>query len=90
MHSDASKSSSPDEGSSRPDIRKVRSGEDFDIIIGFLGFWALALFVITASLEVTGRPALVPAMILLVVVLALWGMLRLRRRLPSRTSRRPR
>jgi dolichyl-phosphate-mannose--protein O-mannosyl transferase len=73
---------------SKPDIRKVRSGEDFDIIIGFLGFWALALFVITAFLEVTGRPALLTAMILLAVVLAMWGMVRLRRRLPPRTARR--
>ncbi len=60
------------------------------MIIGFLGFWALVLFVVTAFLEVTGQPALVPAMILLVVVLAIWGMVRLRRRLPPRTARRPR
>jgi cytosine/uracil/thiamine/allantoin permease len=77
-----------DPESRKPDIRKVRSGEDFDIIIGFLGFWALALFVVTAYLEVTGRSALLTAMILLVVVLALWGMIRLRRRLPPRTARR--
>ena len=76
--------------SSKPDIKKVRSGEDFDILIGFFGFWALALFVVTLFLEVTGKPALLPAMVLLVVVLALWGMIRLRRRLPARASRRPR
>jgi len=29
-------------GSSKPNPKKVRSGEDFDIVIGFLGFWALA------------------------------------------------
>jgi hypothetical protein len=79
-----------DPGSSKPDIRKVRSGEDFDLIIGFLGFWALALFVVTLFMEVTGRPALLPAMILLALVLALWGMIRLRRRLPARTGRRSR
>ena len=79
-----------DPDSSKPDLKKVRSGEDFDILIGFLGFWALVLFVVTVLLEVTGRPALVPAMVLLVVVLALWGMIRLRRRLPQRASRRPR
>lgn len=72
------------------DPRKQRSAEDFDMIIGFLGFWALVLLVVTAFLEVTGRPALVSAMILLVVVLAIWGMVRLRRRLPPRTARRPR
>jgi hypothetical protein len=79
-----------DPDSTKPAIKKVRSGEDFDIIIGFLGFWALALLVITLFLEVTGQPALLPAMVLLVVVLALWGMIRLRRRLPARAGRRPR
>jgi len=77
-----------DPGPPNPDPRKVRSGEDFDIIIGFLGFWALILLVVTVFREVTGQPALLPAMILLVVVLAIWGMLRLRRRLPPRTARR--
>ena len=72
------------------DPRRQRSAEDFDIIIGFLGFWGLILFVVTAALEVTGRPALFWAMSLLVVVLAVWGMLRLRRTLPARTARRPR
>jgi len=70
--------------------RKQRSAEDFDIIIGFLGFWGVVMFVVTAYLEVTGRPALVSAMILLVLVLAFWGMTRLRRTLPARTVRRPR
>ena len=73
----------------RTDPRRQRSAEDFDIIIGFLGFWALVLFIVTAFLEVTGKPALVWAMVLLAVVLAGWGMLRLRRTLPPRTSRRP-
>jgi hypothetical protein len=77
-----------DPDSSKPSPRKVRSGEDFDILIGFLGFWALILFVVTVFLEVTGKPALLPAMILLVVVVATWGMVRLRRRLPARTARR--
>jgi hypothetical protein len=30
--------------------------------LGFPGFWALALFVVTLFLEVTGKPALFPAM----------------------------
>jgi hypothetical protein len=79
-----------DPDSSRPNPKKVRSGEDFDILIGFLGFWGLILFGVTLFLEVTGRPALLPALILLVVVLAIWGMLRLRKRLPPRRARRPR
>ena len=74
--------------SSKPDVRKVRSGEDFDILIGFLGFWALVLFVVTVFKELTGKPALLPAMILLGLVLLIWGMVRLRRRLPARSSRR--
>ncbi len=74
------------------DRRRQRSGEEFDIIIGLLGFWALALLVGTVALEVTGKPdqALVPALILLLDVLALWGMVRLRKTLPARTARRPR
>jgi len=70
--------------------KRFRSAEDFDIIIGFLGFWALVLLVVTVVLEVTGRPALISALILLAVVLATWGMLRLRKTLPPRTVRRPR
>lgn len=78
----------PQSSKSVPNPKRVRSGEDFDIIIGFLGFWGLVLFVLTAFQEVTGGPALVPALILLVVVAAIWGMMRLRRRLPPRTTRR--
>lgn len=79
-----------DPDSTKPSLRKVRSGEDFDILIGILGFWVFAVFVLTVFLELTGRPALLPAMILLALVLALWGMVRLRRRLPARTGRRAR
>lgn len=73
-----------------PDPKKHRFAEDFDIIIGLLGFWALVLVVLTVTLEVTGQPALIPALILLVVVLSIWGILRLRKSLPARTVRRPR
>jgi hypothetical protein len=66
----------------------VRSGEDFDIIIGLLGFWALVLLAVTIYMEVTAQPALGWALGLLATVLALWGMIRLRRKLPERTSRR--
>ncbi|SDX46601.1 hypothetical protein SAMN04487917_10627 [Arthrobacter sp. yr096] len=71
-----------------PDTKRVRSAEDFDIIIGFLGFWALVLLVTTIVMEVTGQPAVGWALGLLAIVLALWGMLRLRKKLPRRTSRR--
>ncbi|AMB42344.1 MULTISPECIES: hypothetical protein [Paenarthrobacter] len=66
----------------------MRSGEDFDIIIGLLGFWALVLLAVTIYMEVTTQPALGWALGLLATVLALWGMIRLRRKLPERTSRR--
>jgi hypothetical protein len=68
--------------------RRVRSGEDFDIIIGLLGFWALVLFVVTVWMEVTGQPALGWALGLLAMALALYGLIRLRRRLPERTATR--
>ena len=64
--------------------RLVRSGEDFDIIIGFLGFWALVLLVVTVWMEVTAQPALGWALGLLATLLALYGMVRLRRKLPAR------
>lgn len=68
---------------------KQKSAEDFDIIIGFLGFWAVVLFAVTLWLELTGAPALMWAIGLLLVCLGLWGMIRLRRKLPERRGRRP-
>ncbi|MEJ1194198.1 hypothetical protein [Pseudarthrobacter sp. CCNWLW207] len=64
--------------------RLARSGEDFDIIIGFLGFWAVVLVVVTVWMEVTGQPALWWALGLLATLLAIYGMVRLRRKLPDR------
>lgn len=80
----------PDFGHVRREHRRVRSGEDFDIIIGFLGFWAVVLFVVTVWSEVTAQPALGWAVGLLATLLALYGMVRLRRRLPRRTATRRR
>jgi hypothetical protein len=68
--------------------KRVRSGEDFDIIIGFLGFWAVVLLVVTVWMEVTAQPAVLWALGLLATLLALYGMVRLRRRLPARTATR--
>ena len=48
-----------DPESAKRSQKKQRFAEDFDIIIGFLGFWALVLFVVTVVLEITGRPALI-------------------------------
>ena len=68
--------------------KRVRSGEDFDIIIGFLGFWAVVLLVVTVWMEVTGQPAVFWALGLLATLLALYGVVRLRKRLPARTATR--
>ena len=52
------------------------------------GLDALVLFVVTVWMEVTGQPALGWALGLLAMVLALYGLIRLRRRLPERTATR--
>jgi hypothetical protein len=72
------------QGLVRPERRRTRSGEDFDIIIGFLGFWAVVLLVVTVWMEVTAQPALGWSLGLLATLLAIYGMVRLRRRLPAR------
>ncbi|GAA4661917.1 hypothetical protein [Arthrobacter cryoconiti] len=69
---------------------KVKSGEDFDIIIGFLGFWVVVVFLITVWQELSGQPALAWALGLLALCLGLWGMIRLRSKLPARRGRRER
>ena len=76
------------QGQVRGANRRVRSGEDFDIIIGFLGFWAVVLLVATVWMEVTAQPAVWWALGLLATLGALYGMVRLRRRLPARTATR--
>jgi len=72
----------------RSEHKRARSGEDFDIIIGFLGFWAVVLLAVTVWMEVTAQPALGWALGLLATLLALYGMVRLRRGLPARTATR--
>jgi hypothetical protein len=78
----------PHSGPAKEHHTRVKSAEDFDLVIGFLGFWALVLLVITVAAELTAQPALGWALGLFAVILALWGMLRLRRKLPARTTRR--
>jgi cadmium resistance protein CadD (predicted permease) len=76
------------QGLVRSEHRRARSGEDFDIIIGFLGFWALVLLAVTVWMEVTAQPALGWALGLLALLAVIYGMVRLRRRLPARTATR--
>ena len=54
--------------------------EQFEIFIGFLGFWALVLLVVTVWLEVTGQPALWWALGLAAVLAAMAGLWALRRK----------
>ncbi|WP_250545931.1 hypothetical protein [Paenarthrobacter sp. DKR-5] len=58
------------------------------MLIGFLGFWAAVLLVVTLVAEFTGQPAIGWALLLLVLLLALWGLIRLRRTLPPRRAGR--
>lgn len=69
----------------RPSRRLMRSAADLDVLIGMLAFWTLVLFVATVRMEVTGQDALGWALGLLTAILALWGLIRLRRTLPPRT-----
>ncbi|KSU74002.1 hypothetical protein GA0061083_3372 [Pseudarthrobacter enclensis] len=80
MTGDASRSPATGPGSRG----RARTGEDFDIIIGFLGFWAVVLLVVTVWMEVTAQPALGWGLGLLATLLAIYGMVRLRRKLPPR------
>lgn len=54
--------------------------EQFEIFIGFLGFWGLVLLAITVWLEVTGQPALWWALGLAAVLIAMWGLWTVRRK----------
>jgi len=72
----------------KPSRRLLRSAEDLDIVLGMLGFWTVVLFGTTVWMELTGQPALGWALGLLAAVLAIWGLIRLRKRLPSRAMGR--
>ncbi|MDP5226433.1 MULTISPECIES: hypothetical protein [Arthrobacter] len=68
-----------------PGPRLMRSAQDLDVLIGMLGFWTLVLFIATVWTELSGGAALGWALGLLAAVAGMWGLFRLRRRLPSRT-----
>jgi hypothetical protein len=53
-----------------------------EVLIGILGFFAVAALVTTVVAELRGQPALRPAMVLLGFVLALGGAIWWRRRVP--------
>ncbi|MFT8395293.1 hypothetical protein [Propionibacterium sp.] len=55
--------------------------EVLDMAVGFIGFFAAAIFVVTVAMELTGRPALGWALALLALVIVLAALLELRHRL---------
>jgi hypothetical protein len=57
-----------------------------DVMIGFLGAFAALFLIITVACEVTGRPALTYALILLALVVALALELRHRGAIVRRTT----
>lgn len=61
------------EQASGPGDKRVRSGEDLDVIIGFLGFWTVVLLVVTVWMELTAQPALGWALGLLAILLRCTG-----------------
>jgi hypothetical protein len=52
-----------------------------EMAMGIVGFFALMATIQTVVLEVKGRPAGIAALLLLVLLLGLWWLWRLRRRL---------
>jgi uncharacterized membrane protein YjgN (DUF898 family) len=60
--------------------RGNRRQENLDILVGALGFFTVVAFVVTVLAELRGKPALGPALLLLVLVTALWLAIRARRR----------
>jgi hypothetical protein len=60
--------------------RRERIAENVDILIGFLGFFVVLLVVVIITMEVNGQNAAMWSVGLLGVVLAIWGLLKVRRR----------
>lgn len=60
--------------------RQQRKAENLDILIGFLGFFAVALVVVIIAMEISGRNAAMWSVALFGVVLSIWGLFRVRRR----------
>lgn len=60
--------------------RQSRKAENLDILIGFLGFFALVLVVAIIAMEISGRNAAMWSVALFAVVLSIWGLFRVRRR----------
>ncbi|CAM5493336.1 hypothetical protein [Leifsonia shinshuensis] len=64
-------------------MRRNDPKEFVDLGLGFVGFFAVAFVIITASCELTGQPALVWAVISLVLVAVFIALLQARRRIQA-------
>ena len=60
--------------------------DGIDVAIGFLAFFAIAFLIITIVCELTGRPALSWALILLALVVGIVLSVRQRNRMVNRSS----
>lgn len=68
-------------------ISPPRPTDTIDGVIGFVGFFAIVLLVATVACEVTGRPALTWALLLLALVIGLLAAVTHRRSLVRRTTK---
>jgi len=60
--------------------QQSKRAANLDMLIGFLAFFAVVVFVVTVSAELSGESAVTEALILGGLVLAIAGLWRLRRR----------
>lgn len=70
-----------------PRDRRARwKAENLDILIGFLGFFALLLIPVIIATEIGGDSAALWSLLLLALVLVLWRLWRVRQRLEGRDA----
>ncbi|WP_309071363.1 hypothetical protein [Arthrobacter sp.] len=60
--------------------RKERLAENLDILIGFLGFFAVVLVVVIIAIQLRGDNAAMWSVLLLAIVLGMWGLYKVRQR----------
>jgi hypothetical protein len=60
--------------------RKERLAENLDILIGFLGFFAVVLVVVIITIQLRGDNAAMWSVALLAIVLSMWGLFKIRPR----------
>ncbi|WP_035778297.1 hypothetical protein [Arthrobacter sp. 35/47] len=60
--------------------RKERLAENLDILIGFLGFFAVVLVVVIITIQLRRDNAAMWSVALLTIVLSMWGLFKIRPR----------